>query len=124
MKFAFFLSGREHKETGAVISRNMLQSLAGCRSSPRGRKARVPLTELLAELKHSAPFQRHRPAPPFRDVPPSQIAEDRLPRPWAQKPSPTPISRQAAHQGHCRNFRPRRAPKTSLTSAAPGKPMA
>jgi hypothetical protein len=80
MKFTFFLSGWEQKVTGTVISRNMLPSPAGCRGSPRGRKARMPLTDLLAVLKHSAPFQRHRPALPFHSVPPPQIVEDRLPR--------------------------------------------
>jgi hypothetical protein len=35
---------------GALISPQAIQSLAGCRRSPRGRKARVPLTQLLPAL--------------------------------------------------------------------------
>ena len=102
------------------------------------RRKRLPPTHRLARWPdfanssrfHAAPFQR-RPvnvstglrfhSSPFHRLKSSKTGSPGVVRAEAFAKSPQPAGRAS---GPCRNFRPHIAPKISLTSDAPGKPLA
>jgi hypothetical protein len=105
---------------------------------PMSRRKPLPTTHRLllgpdfanSTRLHSAPFQRrpvnHSTGPRFHSAPFHRLKSSKTGRPRrceseSHAKSPQPASRAS---GPLRDFRTHTAPKISLTSAAPGKPLA